>query len=281
MNKKNILTAAGIVLSFAIAIGGWGLTSRLIEKKSDRLLSGTLAVATNILDAMPASTAPEVPDGAEGDFSPVNPDLSGGEIVSILSNWDSAGRETPHEPTKGQLDMEQAIEAGRAWLSFIGKLNIFPGSSLDFNNAKAYLFQNLPPDQAGRFLPPAYSCWAVAFTGEAMSASLAINAVTGQVWKTEINTFYVDITPDADVRNSDIISALDAFSSYLHLNLDEVGESVIIPADLPVGAPGAFAVAQYFADGGGSAEAMATGWQLTDGRWAVSSFKIGLEAHGK
>ena len=39
MNKQKVSTAAGIALSFAIAIGGWALTSKLIDIKSDALLS--------------------------------------------------------------------------------------------------------------------------------------------------------------------------------------------------------------------------------------------------
>ena len=37
-SKQIVFTAMGVTLSFVIAIGGWALTSTLIDKRSDALL---------------------------------------------------------------------------------------------------------------------------------------------------------------------------------------------------------------------------------------------------
>jgi len=48
MIKKNVLTVAGIILSLIIAVGGWILTSHLINMKSYRLLSETTSFSVEI-----------------------------------------------------------------------------------------------------------------------------------------------------------------------------------------------------------------------------------------
>jgi hypothetical protein len=284
VNKRNILTAVGIVLSFAIAIGGWVLTSHLIERNSERLLSMTLTIATNTLDGVPGNTASEAPYIGNGNFPLARPTLTENEMVSILRNWGADGQETPHEPTREQLNMEQAIEAGREWLSFVGGLDMFPDGLFQYRNVRAYLFQNLPPGQGRQFLPPAYSYWAVTFTGEAMNISMAINALTGQVWETEINVSRVDIAVDW----LDIASALSAFLLALGISQDgriilESGEDTgvqIMVAETNVGTIARMSevltVSYPFAGGNAGATVTATGRLLEDGERILRNMSMRL-----
>ena len=273
MNKRNFLTVAGITLSFAIAIGGWFLISYLIEIKSDKLLSVTLNVATNALNNIPLDMTSTISDSTGDDFPIAQSNLSENEIVSILKNWNSSGRETPHEPTAEQLNMEQAIEAGNEWLSVISRLNIFPDELLHFTNMRAYLFQNLPSEQGGRFLPPAYSYWTVVFTNDSISVNMVINAVSGQVWKTDVNIFKMDI----DINEEDITNALIAFTSMFEMTFDESGEFTRLPIQngsdnefvrvpenghmfmIMKGEPESLTAFYSFADGKANAEVIATG----------------------
>ena len=298
MNKKYILTAVGLILSFAIAIGGWVLTSSLIGINSDRLLSTSWSVATNTLDTAPVDTTPTDPTAStvsnipsdNNDVSNVNdngvlferPSLTESEIISILRNWDSVGQETPHEPAREQLNMEQAIETSREWLSFVGSLNIFPNELLYFTHIRVYLFQNLP--QAGQFLPPTYSYWSVIFTNESMSISMKLNAVTGQVWDTEINIFRDDI----GISGFEVANTLSKFVLALGISQEEY---IILEGDedtafhVWVGEVDAVGVLREsevywesyaFADGNANATVIATSWQMEDGERILRNLRIRL-----
>jgi len=295
MNRKYILTAVGLILSFAIAIGGWVLTSSLIGINSDRLLSTSWSVTTNTLDNESVDTTPTDPPVSnnpsnENDISNVSnndvilerPSLTESEMVSILLNWDSVGHETPHEPAREQLNMEQAIETSREWLSFIGNLNIFPNELLYFTHIRAYLFQNLP--QVGQFLPPAYSYWTVIFSNESMSISMMLNAVTGQVWDTEINLFRDDI----GISGFEVTNTLSKFVLALGISQEE---HIILAGNedtsfqVWVGEVDAVGILREsevlwelyaFADGNANATVIATSWRLEDSERILRSLRIRL-----
>jgi hypothetical protein len=211
VNKQKRFTAAGIALSFAIAIGGWAVTSALIDIKSDTLLSASGVTWTNTSDAGP-STQPNQ-DAAADDPDPSGdlPTLTEYDLISVLKNWETPGRETPHEPTAEQIGMEEAMIIGEAALSSFDKQGILFTELLTFDKSKttACLFQNIPLNQAEQFLPPIYSYWVVVFRGEGrITAAVIVNAVTGQVGKIDILLFpYVAVALGVE----DIQNTLTAF----------------------------------------------------------------------
>ena len=171
------------------------LTSALIGARSDVLLS--------VSEVMWIS-AQEIPD-IYGDGANARPVLSEHEIISVLRNWNSRGRETPHEPMAGQINMEQAITLGLAGLAEYA--GILPEEWFSFSTINAALRQNQV--DSSQFLDPAYSFWTVSFTGEHMSATLTIHAATGRIWG-------VDITPMSSMYTLDsgsLHSALNVFMS--------------------------------------------------------------------
>ena len=187
MSRRAVYTTAGIILSFAIAIGGWVITSRLIDIESDRLLSAT------------SSFSVDMPVAAQlGMDEEYNPDtrlrLTENEIVSVLQNWDSllhwdsAARLRLHEPAPGQIDMQQAIITAREGVGFLLDYNILPLKLLSFNDTRAYLGQYIL--ERDNFLPIEYSFWNVRFFNDYMEILMRINATTGQIWRIDI-----DITP--------------------------------------------------------------------------------------
>ena len=180
MNRRNFFTAMGIFISFAIAIGGWIITSRLMDIRSDMLMTTTGVTPI----AMPVAAQPPLGDTDENIY--VRPLLTEDEIASILQNWEAIGREIPHEPTAEQITMEEAINIAQDWLNLISvEFQLF-GYMDYFESPTARLSQNQqrggPP-----FLPPSYSYWTVQFNSPLMRATMIINAVEGQVWKTEIS----------------------------------------------------------------------------------------------
>ncbi|MCL2146471.1 MAG: hypothetical protein FWH52_01565 [Synergistaceae bacterium] len=267
MSKQKILTAAGILSSFAIAVCGWVLTSKLIDIKSDALLSVTGITqidtppplvnadrgANNGADSDAHNGANSgadsdarigansganngVNNGAysganNGEDSDANSDADSGaneekqhtmtvqDIYQVLLNWEAAGNERAHEPSKAQLTMEQAINAAKSGLIYFKEQGVIPGEilELDFEKTNAYLCQNQTLEQMSQFLDPVYSYWTVTFAGERMNAALTVNAVTGQIWKANITI------PDsaAYFENQYAKQTLNSFISYLKMNSDD------------------------------------------------------------
>lgn len=54
-----------------------------------------------------------VPDGSDRGNTLPKEHLSEKEMGEILAVWEMGGKELPHEPKTGQLDMEQAIDVGK------------------------------------------------------------------------------------------------------------------------------------------------------------------------
>jgi len=201
VNKQNLYTAMGIALSFIIAVGGWVLTSTLIDRKSDTLLSATGSIQVNTPPVSPIDT------NDDDETPPHRPTLSESEMVKVLQNWEAVIGERPHEPVDGQLNMEQAIDAGKAGLSYFHEQGIIPAELLKFDKTNAYLCEKQPRGQENYTLNPNYSYWTITFSGENRRATLVINAMTGQIWEAAFS--------GAGIAETE--KALEAFTSYLDL----------------------------------------------------------------
>jgi len=181
-----------------------------MDMESYRLLSGRISFA---VDIPPIETTHLNDDNG---YPTISLGLTDSEIVSILQNWELTDYRRPHEPAVGQIDMEQAIELGRAGLDFLYNHNILPMEMLEFNNVGAILSQNVP--QGGQFLPLRYSYWSVRFSNEHIDIFMTINAVTGQIWRTEIvaNSWYVvEQSFELSISHDEVLNMLAAFMSCL------------------------------------------------------------------
>jgi len=209
MVKNNILTAAGIILSLALAISGWAITSMLIDMESDRLLSGTASFMVNI---------PAIELTYHEEEHNISFGLNEGEVVSILRNWEQMHYRRPHEPAPGQIDMYTAIISGRAGLVFLHELNLLPMEMMTFDRVVAFLSQNIPQGQP--FLPLRYSYWTVTMINDDISINMIINAVTGQIWEIDMISSQwraLELVQPVGLHASrdEIINALSAFMAKL------------------------------------------------------------------
>ena len=304
--KRLVLTTIGIILSLVIAVGGWVLTSHLMDMESERLLSGitSFAVDTPLIEFTHFSNY-------DDDYPYARPRLTEDEIVSVLRNWEQLPswehtvRRRLHEPAAGQINMQQAIEIAREGLLFLLDYGILPQEALTFNDVRAYLGQNILPSDD--FLPIEYSYWNVRFFNDYMDVLMTINAVTGQIWRKEIEIDVIQTripvfaVPIAIYTTSDgIKNALAAFMSEMGLyfnddtlygilaetqNTDLVVDR-LLPPTRPVegGVYMSFSGYQHlislashrFADGNGAARVIATGMLTEEGILHFSRFNIFL-----
>ena len=214
MNRRITYTAAGIILSFTIAIGGWAIATRLIDMESERLLSAITHFSVDIPVAEPLIV------NIENGDPDIHFGLTDDEIVSILQNWELSQYRRPHEPAPGQIDMNTAIIVGRMGVSFLVEQNILPADSVTFDNTGAFLSQNVP--RAERFLPLRYSYWTVFFGSNDLAVNMTINAVTGQIWEIELTTRqWRSVEPvrpfSLSISRDDIEDTLAVFMSNLDI----------------------------------------------------------------
>lgn len=223
MSKQYLFTATGIVLSFIIAVSGWMITRKMLDRNEKVLLSatGTIRVNTPIIAAAtePVNVQKNTEDETIQDTESTRPELTDKEINEILTNWEKDGYELPHEPLEGQINMEQAIETGKAGLAYFCGQGVIPEDLLEyeFNKINAYLCVKQQNEQINESINPLYSYWTVSFSSVPKSIIFTINAVTGEIWKAEITiSDYID-----SYNEMWSVWMLEAFTSYL--KLDENG----------------------------------------------------------
>ncbi|MDR1130907.1 MAG: hypothetical protein LBL15_00620 [Oscillospiraceae bacterium] len=219
MRKQNVLTILGIALSFVIAIGGWAVTSMLIDLKSDALLSagGLTPVYAPAATSSGHTKLDDNPNIMGEDISGERSIFSAIEISRILSNWESRANEQPHEPMEGQITMEQAIAIGQKGLSYFYDQGIIPAQLLEYSKTDAYLCQRQPSGGAGKMLSPDYSYWGLSFSGENGSVRFSINAMTGQIWKADLGINSSETVLTEAVKKIKAEQMLDVFTAYLGL----------------------------------------------------------------
>ena len=272
MSKRNILTAAGLAVSFIIAIGGWMVTSWLMDVASDRLLSKTELFALN----MPSIESTHLHGYRDDPHIPLG--LTKNEMISILSNWELTDYRRPHQPADGQIDMEQAIMAGRTGLTFLYEKDMTPAHMLTPHDIRATLHQNVP--QWGDFLPLQYSYWDVTFRTNNISVDVTIHAVTGQIWGMAITLhpeYSITTLPTLRLSLDDSENILLEF--LLNAGAHSIGEigHALSGTFLPM-TPDMILSSRFFADERGSAVMATTHGIVTDDALYFSQLTIQLIA---
>ena len=276
-SNQRVFTAMGVILSFAIAIGGWALISTLIDKRSDALLSAsgitwikTPDVGLSESPVSPttagdqSSEAPMLPDYNQNVDAPT---LTENEIISIISNLESPAIERLHEPTADQITMEQALEAGLKWCSVLSESGIVPVELFEWEDMRinAYLSQRLPRDQSEQFLNPIYSYWTVTYSSVNMDANLDIHAVTGKVLTADIA---LHSYPHTDLYPNAIENILVRFIADLGL---ESFDGIRVTNDITD-----LSAYTLIADGEAWAVAGTTGRVTTEGMYVISNIHVYL-----
>jgi hypothetical protein len=193
--------------------------------------------------------------------------LSERDIVEVLRNWDTRGRERPHEPSDEQISMEEAIAIGRAGFARIGEY-LMPEVGLSINQSSAFLSQNILLDQ-NTFFDPMFSFWTVTFSGDdVINATLRINAVSGQIWRIDIHR--AEFAGWAAFTVQTIDEILNDFTS--ELGIRSLDESVVTIEANERG----ISAYKSFADDDARVFLHATGRQTGENEWRFIHFSIML-----
>ena len=182
MNKGKLYAVVVFLLSFGVVIGGWFLTETLLHQKQEEFLDRTGRIALQpaenslFLSNQPGETEGDLADGTLFEGQPLSEEM----MAEVLAVWESGGNELPHEPQKGQMNMEQAIETGKEWIADMAECGIVPEelAECDFDKVTARLCSL---DAQVDFADSLLSYWLVQFTENDVVVSLTVDASNEKV----------------------------------------------------------------------------------------------------
>ena len=194
---KSSLSALLLFLpALLVIIGGWYFTKEILKYKETQLLAktGQLPAGTSGY-SLQQEDIPENDTTSENEetdtFQPES--LSEDMTARILACWeantygDTQEMMLTHEPQKGQLTMEQAINTGKTWIADMTEKGLLP-SSLAENNLQNISATLRTLDEKPDIPHHLLSCWQVVYVHSETSISLTIHAASSQIWKAKIYT---------------------------------------------------------------------------------------------
>lgn len=186
LSKEKIYTLLTFALSLTVIIAGWFFTQSMLKQKEASMLArrGQLYVGSSNLGVF--DNDPSIVAGESGhENTLIKNHLSEEDIGEILAVWERGGKELPHEPKPGQLDMAQAIDAGKNWVTAMAEQGILPQELIgsDYDNVSAKL---LSLETQNGLDSTMLSYWSVQFTEGDTVIRLTIHAVCGEIWRANI-----------------------------------------------------------------------------------------------
>lgn len=188
MNNSKINVLCVFLLSFGIVIGGWFLTKALLSQKQEEFLdrTGQIALQSTETSLLLADQSEEADEDLTEDTLFQGQSLSEEMMAEVLAVWESGENELPHEPKRGQMNMEQAIDAGRNWITIMAERGIVPEelAECDFDKVTARL---CTLDAQVDFDDSLLSYWLVQFTENDVVFNLTVHASSGEIWKANLS----------------------------------------------------------------------------------------------
>lgn len=204
MSKGKIYTLITFFISFCVVIGGWFLTKRLLDRREEEFLNGAgqIALQQSESSLLAESGQNITAEGTPNENEFYGEALSETMIEMILIIWESGGYKLPCEPGEGQMNMEQAIIAGRDWIANLAEKGILPAylgeCSFDKTDAAFYTL-----DAEVSFEEALLNFWEITYIEDDVKITLTIHEVSRQVWKADIlmdaEKMLYDVCPDEEL----------------------------------------------------------------------------------
>lgn len=191
MSKSRINTVIMFLTAVCIIFGGWCLTAWLLIQRETKFLGGTGKVEVQSGEIGLLADSGGV--GNVRDQETEQEEFQGqkmGEYARaiVLSVWEYGGKELPHEPMAGQMNMKQAIDAGKRWVENMAQAGVYTDElqECDFDATKAELCTINTPIRMSMD-ESMYSYWKIWFLKDGVSVELTIHAASGEIWKAKIS----------------------------------------------------------------------------------------------
>ena len=102
--KRKIVTMLVIVFSFMIAFGGMFFMQKKLQHQEEKILSEKLNEKVKIFR-----------ENSDEEQEQTKTALTEDELVEIVQSMKNGKNMIPHEPQKGQLSIEKAVNKGKEW----------------------------------------------------------------------------------------------------------------------------------------------------------------------
>lgn len=194
MGKSRIYTFAMFLLAVCIIFGGWFITVKLLKQREEKFLGSTGRIKVQTEEtALFADN--EQNSNEENEDTEIAQDGFRGQAMSeytralVLAVWDYGGNEVPHEPLYGQMDREQAVDAGQNWIKNMAEHGVFTDElqESDSDMVKAGLYTIDTPLIVSDMDRSVYSYWKVQYLKSGVLVDLTIHASSGEVWMASIS----------------------------------------------------------------------------------------------
>lgn len=190
MSKSRIYASLMFLTAVCVIFGGWFLTERLLIRREERFLNstGTIAVQSEEISFLADNSLKAAQEQAEEPEAFQGQEMTEDTRALVLAVWENGGRELPHEPLPGQMDMKQAIDTGKRWVQTMAAYGVFTDAlqECDFDATRAELCTIDTPMRKS-MEAMLYSYWKIWFIKEGTSVELKIHAASGEVWKAKVS----------------------------------------------------------------------------------------------
>ena len=188
MSRGKIMSFFALALSLSVIVGGGFFVDAAFEKKEDRFLGKVWEITNQDSSKTAAGT-----EAAGQDFS--GRSLSEEEKSHVLEVWESGKKEVPCEPVEGQMNMGQAMEEGQLWIESVKKSDVLFSKKAKFKfdkiTAKLCSYDEITDSEKKNA-----GFWEVYFERPGMQIVLRIHAVSGEIWRAEIDAEEENIKKD-------------------------------------------------------------------------------------
>ena len=220
MRENHWKTLAMLFFS-AVIVFGSSLGKDFLLLQTERKLmnqQGKIAVATPVI-GWHMSTDAETE--TTGDMI-INSKLTVGQVREALYNWNNSQYKMIHDPVEGQLSMEEAAKNAIDWLSVMKKELQVAEFDETFYSVNAVLNLGVQEKSNKEPLQAYYSFWTVRLVGKDITATLLLNAVSGEVWEAKI------VLPTMDIKER-TLQSLNTFAEQT--GIWEAGDKAEIMLD--------------------------------------------------
>lgn len=226
----------GILLAFGVAFGGMFAVRNQLTEEKNVLLEGSGMIAIPM-----QSYVTEAQNSVE---SPEKTELTEEELVQVVKNLGRDAEVYAHEPLQGQITMVQALECGRSWLEefFLPHLQTKAELSGEYKTS-CHLWALREEDTGSELESSLLSYWTLTLENQDLSASLTLNAATGQVLDASVCCYF----PMELWEQGSLISLLGDYTDSF--GIEEIYTSLIVDKDQTIHERNGWGMYQSLADG--------------------------------
>lgn len=194
MSRGRIYTVIMFLTAAGMIFGGWFFTAKLLMDREVRFLGSTGKAAVRseeiglFADGSLSGAQEREKEQAAAQEEFQGQEISEYERALVLAVWEYGGRQLPHEPMAGQMNMKQAIDAGKKWVKDMAQIGVYTDelSGCNFDATKAELC-TIDTQLRTSLDESMYSYWNLWFIKDGVSVELTIHAASGEVWKAKIS----------------------------------------------------------------------------------------------